>query len=146
MLLIANNQLQLPVQAACILARFPCMCKVKFGVLQHVTQMNLHVDVTAMSQIPAFVSRCHSTCMLPSVFCPVPSSCFILIPFSSSDHSSFHQSSQFGAAAAGAWRQQCSVTSGAALQRDLVTSDGFKTSAPHLIGFPEPLSFLCLQP
>lgn len=82
-----------PLPAACILARFQCMCKVRCGVPQHVTRMNLCVDVTAMSQIPAFVSRCHSTCMLPSVFCPAPSPCFIPFHFSRlRDNSSSHQS------------------------------------------------------
>lgn len=109
---------------------------------------------SVMSQIPAFVSRCHSTCMLFSGFVLFPLPSFSLLGFESEPSRtdkvfspSFHSRSlQQRAAAAAQWKHQCSITSGAGLSRDLVTFDRFKTSAPPPIRFPEPPSSLCFQP
>lgn len=119
------------------------------------------VDVTVMSQIPAFVSRCRSTCMLFSGIVPFPLHLSVSRVLSQSPAEQRRGSApvstkgfQFGAAAATVqaccadkqWRHQCSITSGAGLQRDPVTFDRFKTLTPPLIRFPELPTLLCFQP
>lgn len=118
------------------------------------------VDVTVMSQIPAFVSRCRSTCMLFSRFVSFPLHLSVSRVLSQSPAEGRKGSApvsikgyQLRAAAAvqacctdKQWKHQCSITSGAALLRDPVTFDRFKTPAPPLIRFPEPPTFLCFQP
>lgn len=61
----------LPVTNRCV-----CMCKdscagvcLKFCVMQHIVCVCVCVCVTVTSQIPAFVSRCRSTCMLSLQLC-----------------------------------------------------------------------------
>lgn len=135
MLLITSDPSHLPVQAASIF------------------RISLH----AKFNLPCCSAWTSRRCLRFLPLCPdaIPHACSLLslsrslsvvhsLPFWSSGSPSFHWHSQSRAAAAAGWRQRCSVTSGAAPQRDLVTSDRFKTSAPHLITFPEPLSFLCL--
>lgn len=120
-----------------------------------------HVMVV-MFQIPAFVSRCRSTCMLSVWLCLVPSPSFSLSGFESklSRTESRFSPMQYSLSTKGfllraatavqcgcedkQWKHQCWITSGAGLQRDPVTFDRFKTPAP-IIRFPEPSTFLCFQ-
>lgn len=137
--------------AVCVKTQFCAHARVKCGATRHTDEFvrGRHSD-----QIPAFVSRCHSTCMLFSGFVLFPLPSLSLLGFESKPSRtdkgfspSFHSRSlQQRAAAAAQWKHQCSITSGAGLSRDLVTFDRFKTSAPPLIRFPEPPSSLCFQP
>lgn len=123
---------------------------------QHVTQINLCVDVTAMSQIPAFVSRCHSTCMLFSGIVFAPVSIFWSLGFFETARSRAEEgfSPEFPPKElSGKSFCSCSVEASVfsylsswSVGGDLVTFDRFKTSAPPLISFPEPPSSLCFHP
>lgn len=141
--------------------RFLCMCGVILCAGQHVTWTNLY----------AWTSR---WCLRFLPLCPdaVPHACsFLALSRSLSIFQSLGfwvkaqqngeevqpqfstKGYQLRAAAAvqacctdKQWKHQCSITSGAGLQRDPVTFDRFKTPAPPLIRFPEPPTFLCFLP
>lgn len=136
-----------------MLARFPCMCTAKSSTVQNVTRdfmCGRHGDVSDSCLCVQMPFHMHALFWL----CLVPSPSFSHIEFGAKapqnrqgfQHPASIKAFQFRAAAAAWWTHQCSVTSGSGLLRDLVTLDSFKASAPPLIRFPEPPSFLCLPP